>query len=171
MNGDLIFSLLGDGLFAAVAAIGFAVISNPPRKTIFVSALLAAIGHALRYYLINVLGMSISLASLLAAFAIGLLSMVAARRIRCPAEVFSFPSLLPMIPGMYAYKTVLAFIRLMGPDRGDSQELIVDIFKNGLTTFFVMSALVVGVLLPLFMFPKLANSMTRFFRPKVRGNN
>ena len=30
-----------------------------------------------------------------------------AKRVYCPAEVFAFPSLLPMIPGMYAYKTVL----------------------------------------------------------------
>ena len=53
MNGELIGQLLADGIFAAVASIGFAVISNPPRKAIFISALLAAIGHALRYYLLN----------------------------------------------------------------------------------------------------------------------
>lgn len=52
--------------------------------------------------------------------------------IHCPAEVFSFPSLLPMIPGMYAYKTILALIRFM---RTEDEEilpnLIVEIFRNG----------------------------------------
>ena len=32
-----------DGLLSAVAAAGFAVISNPPRKAVYLSALLAAI--------------------------------------------------------------------------------------------------------------------------------
>lgn len=53
MNWDLVLSVLLDGIFAAIAAIGFAVISNPPRKAILISALLAAVGHALRFYLLN----------------------------------------------------------------------------------------------------------------------
>lgn len=43
MNWDLVLSVLLDGIFAAIAAIGFAVISNPPRKAILISALLAAV--------------------------------------------------------------------------------------------------------------------------------
>ena len=46
MNWDLVLSVLLDGIFAAIAAIGFAVISNPPREAILISALLAAVGHA-----------------------------------------------------------------------------------------------------------------------------
>ena len=67
MNWDVIGRLLGDGLLAAVAAIGFAVISNPPRKAIFISALLAAVGHALRFYLIRYTPLDIAMASLVAA--------------------------------------------------------------------------------------------------------
>ena len=37
MNPDLISSILLDGLMAAIAATGFAVISNPPRRAIAVS--------------------------------------------------------------------------------------------------------------------------------------
>ena len=37
MNWDLVLSVLLDGIFAAIAAIGFAVISNPPRKAILIS--------------------------------------------------------------------------------------------------------------------------------------
>ena len=113
MNWSIWEAVLLDGVFAAVAAIGFSVISNPPKQAIFISALLAAIGHGLRFYLLHYMDVPLIPATLVAAFTIGMFSIFFARLIHCPAEVFSFPSLLPMIPGMYAYKTILAFIRFM----------------------------------------------------------
>ena len=93
--------------------------------------------------------------------------MSAARLVRCPAEDFSFPALLPMITGMYAYKTVLALIRFMkSDDVSQSQQLIVEIFRNGLTTLFVMFALVIGISLAMFIFYKQSFNMTRLLRPK-----
>ena len=170
MSDSLIFSVLADGVFAAIAATGFAVISNPPKKAILISAGLAAVGHALRFYLLQHTTLDITTASLSAAFVIGLLSMLAAKLIHCPAEVFSFPSLLPMVPGMYAYKTVLATIRFMNSHgTGDPQELIVQICQNGLTTVFVMFALVIGVSLPMFIFHKQSFMMTRLLKVGKRS--
>ena len=155
MNNEFWLPVLTDGLFAAIAAIGFAVISNPPKRAISVVALLGAFGHACRFYLLHYTPLNLTISSLFAAFGIGMLSMLAARLVRCPAEVFSFPALLPMIPGMYAYKTVLALIRFMkSDDVSQSQQLIVEIFRNGLTTLFVMFALVIGVSLAMFIFYK-----------------
>ena len=158
--------VLTDGLFAAIAAIGFAVISNPPKRAISVVALLGAFGHACRFYLLHYTPLNLTISSLFAAFGIGMLSMLAARLVRCPSEVFSFPALLPMIPGMYAYKTVLALIRFMkSDDVSQSQQLIVEIFRNGLTTLFVMFALVIGVSLAMFIFYKQSFTMTRLLPP------
>ena len=50
-----------------------------------------------------------------------------------------------MIPGMYAYKTILALICFM--QTGDEEilpNLIVEIFRNGLTIFFVLAVLGIG---------------------------
>jgi uncharacterized membrane protein YjjB (DUF3815 family) len=44
--------ILFDGVFAAVAAIGFGAISDPPVRAFPYIALLAAVGHALRFCLI-----------------------------------------------------------------------------------------------------------------------
>lgn len=169
MTWNLLVSILWDGIFAAIAAIGFAVISNPPRRAILICALLAAIGHAFRFYLVNHVELGLIPSTLCASFTIGLCSIYFARLIHCPAEVFSFPSLLPMIPGMYAYKTILALIRFMRTEDGEVlPNLIVEIFRNGLTTFFVLSVLVIGVSLPLFIFHKQSISMTRFLRGKKK---
>jgi len=159
---EMFWLLLIDGALAAVAAIGFAVISNPSRKAVAVSALLAAVGHALRFALIHSAGLEIWLATFFAASCIGLLSILFARIIHCPAEVFSFPSLLPMIPGMFAYRAILGLIKFMqSADMVKKQAFIMDFFHNGLTTVFILFALVVGVSLPVLFFPKLSFSVTR----------
>ena len=159
---EMFWLVLIDGALAAVAAIGFAVISNPSRKAVAVSALLAAVGHAFRFALIHSAGLEIWLATFFAASCIGLLSILFARIIHCPAEVFSFPSLLPMIPGLFAYRTILGLIKFMqSADMVKKQAFIMDFFHNGLTTVFILFALVVGVSLPVLFFPKLSFSVTR----------
>ncbi len=165
MNLEFLQAVIFDGLFAAIAAIGFAVISNPPRKAIFVSALLAAIGHGLRFFLMKNTSLDIAAASFCAAFTIGMISILCAKVIRCPAEVFSFPSLLPMIPGMYAYKTVLSLVKFMQYANDEtSATILVDIFRNGITTVFVLFALVIGAAIPMFIFHKQSFMMTRLLK-------
>ena len=53
---SLNYQLLNDGLFAAIAAIGFGSISNVPIRIFKGCALLAAIGHAMRYLLMHAFG-------------------------------------------------------------------------------------------------------------------
>lgn len=167
---SLIAELLLDGLLAAVAATGFAVISNPPRKTIYLSALLAAIGHALRYFLINTAAMDIVTATVIASFTIGMITIFFARMIHCPPEVFSFPSLLPMIPGMYAYKTFMSLMNfIQAKDPLVMQATMVDILHNGALTVSILFALVLGVSLPLFIFHRQSFLMTRIMHNRHRA--
>ena len=46
--------ILLDGFFAAVAAVGFGAVSDPPMRAFPRIALLAAVGHALRFCLMTV---------------------------------------------------------------------------------------------------------------------
>ena len=50
---ETIFLLIKDAFFAAVAGIGFGSISNLPQKAFPYCALIAGIGHSLRFFLIN----------------------------------------------------------------------------------------------------------------------
>lgn len=56
----IVTDILLDGLFAAVAAIGFGAISDPPMRAFPRIALLAAIGHALRFTLMHCSALDIS---------------------------------------------------------------------------------------------------------------
>ena len=163
----MILELLEDGFFAAIAAVGFAIISNPPRRSLFVSALLAAIGHSIRYFLMHFdsFSLSISQASFFASLSIGCLSVFFAKRLAVPAEVFAFPSLLPMIPGMFAYHTLQAIsVYMVCKTEADQLHYFNLFYSNGTTTIFILAALVVGVAIPTFLFRRFAFSVTR-------GNN
>lgn len=158
---ELLQNLFIDAIFSAIAAVGFAVISNPPKQAVLISALLSAVGHSFRYYLLHVLGLDIATSTFSAALFIGLMSFVFGKIIRCPTEVFTFPSLLPMIPGMYAYNMFLSLAKFIRSDSTLHLQLIEDIFKNGLTAMFVMIALVVGVSIPIMFFHKQSYMMSR----------
>lgn len=164
--------LLTDAFFAAIAAMGFAVISNPPKRAVAVAALLSAIGHSFRYYLIHAVGLDISSATLFAATLIGSMSFIFASLIHCPNEVFTFPSLLPMIPGMYAYRMFLSFAKFIRSSDDIEQRFyfIEDAVVNGMTAAFILFALVLGVSLPVILFHKQSFKVTRnFFKFRYKG--
>lgn len=158
------FCILQDGFFAAIAAIGFASISNPPRRAYAYAALTAAVGHATRYVLTHndLLALHLIAASFIAAFMIGTLAVLLAPHARCPAESFSYPALLPMIPGMYAYRTVEALVlALYHTDREGFARYHYLFASNGLTCTFIVLALVVGVTVPIFLLKRISFHATR----------
>lgn len=169
IDWQILGSVIADAIGAAIAAIGFAVISNPPRRAILYAALLAAVGHSIRFVLLKYAGLDLASASFVAAFSIGMLSLVAGYRIFCPATVLYIPALLPMIPGMYAYRTVFSLIKFLQSSGNDNEAIhyLLEIFKNGITTASVIFSLGVGATIPIFIFYKRAFSMTRAAnRPK-----
>lgn len=164
MWNDILINIIEDGLFAAIAAIGFSSISNTPRRAYLACALIAAAGHAVRYVLTlpESGGMHIIPASTAAAFTIGILAVLFASRIKCPAEVCFFPALLPMIPGMYAYRTIEALISCLYHTQENAfGHYFYLLVYNGLTCSFIILGMVVGATVPVFIFKKLSFTATR----------
>lgn len=160
---DVVKAAIADGLFAAVAGVGFAIISNPPRKALLVCALLACVGHGIRYFLMHNSNLMLDqvTASTIAGFVIGLLAVPFAMRIHCPAECFAFPSLLPMVPGMFAYKAVRDLINIVRLPDEYTMEYVSRFFHNSSLTMLVMFGMVVGCIIPIFIFHRQSFSVTR----------
>lgn len=149
-------------MFAAIAAIGFASISNPPKVTFKYCALIAAVGHSLRFCLVTLWGLHIVWGSFVSAFIIGCLAIYFAPKVKCPPETFAFPSLLPMIPGIYAYKALQAFLMMLGQQSEAEFTHYAYILEfNGMTCAFVIFAMVVGQMLPIFIFKRKSFTATR----------
>lgn len=156
--------ILQDAAFAAVAAIGFAAISNPPKRAYLYCAILAAVGHSTRFLLMNdaSFGMHIVLASTIAAFVIGVLAVLLTPLSKMPAETCLFPSLLPMIPGIYAYKAFGGLVMcLWGKQEAAFDYYFYQFASNGLTTLFILLGMVIGAVIPIFLLKRISFQATR----------
>lgn len=155
--------ILQDGLFAAIAAIGFTAISRPPKRAFLYCAVIAAVGHSLRYLLINMAPhLHIIPATLIASFVIGILAVAAASISKFPAETCLYPALLPMIPGIYAYKAFGGFaLCILHGISEDFSHYFTLFAYNGLMCCALLLCLVVGATLPIFIFKRIAFQATR----------
>ncbi len=155
--------ILLDGLFAALAAIGFSTLSDPPRRAFPRIALLAAVGHALRFCMMEYLDTDIASASFIAALSIGFGSLWLGYGIHCPMTVLYIPALLPMIPGIYAYKTVFSLIMFLQSLNDPALEVqyMQQFFLNATVSLSVIALLSAGATLPIFIFNRRAFSLTR----------
>ena len=142
--------ILLDGLFAAVAAIGFGSISNVPVRAFKGCALLAAAGHATRFVLLNACGWPLPVAAFIGALAIGFFAPKASRRWRIPAEALAFPALLPMIPGMYAYRAVEGLLQCIMCKTEETFHHAFYLFNyNGMVCVITVILMVLGVTIPI----------------------
>ncbi len=160
----MIEKFIEDALFAAIAAIGFSAISNPPRNAYIYCALIAAIGHSTRFFLMqpSVGAMSIVPASTIAALVVGVLAVLLSPKAKIPAEAFLFPSLLPMIPGIYAYKTFGGLVMcLIHRSEGDFMHYFYLFADNGLTCLFIILGMVAGAVIPIFLLKHISFRATR----------
>lgn len=154
--------VIDDALFASMAAIGFASISHTPARNYIICALAAAIGHSLRFVLMSGAAISIIPASTIAAFAVGLIAVVLAPTVKVPAEACLFPALLPMIPGMYAYRAIGALLRCAATaDASACSEPLCSLAYNGITCSGIILGMVLGANLPIFLLKKMSFQATR----------
>lgn len=153
-----------DALLAAMAAIGFGAISRVPLRAYVWCGVIAAAGHSIRFLLMrpDLCHMHILVATAVASLVIGSLAVFVSPFAKTPAEAYLFPSLLPMIPGIYAYKSFGGLVMCV---LGDGQENFDFYFYqfavNGLICLSILAAMVICATLPIFVFKSRAFRATR----------
>ncbi len=150
-----ILHLIHVAIWAGIAAVGFGILFNVPKKSILTIFSLGFGAGLIKFTLMN-FDVSIILSSFIAALFVGVLSMPMAHKIHQPPVVFSIPPIIPMIPGYFAYETVLYVIKFtfLETDTASKLELINGIFVNGFTMFFILVAISVGVAFPMLLLRK-----------------
>lgn len=141
--------------WSGVAAVGFGILFNVPKKAITTIFALGAGAGFIKFALID-FQLHVILASFVAALFVGILSMPMAHKIHKPPVVFSIPSIIPMIPGYFAYETVLSIMKFIfiETDSLKKIELINAMFSNGFTMFFILISMTVGVSFPMLLLRK-----------------
>lgn len=139
---QLLLMLLDDAFFAGIAALGFALLFNVPQRALLACVLFAASAHAIRALLLH-FDVPIEWASFIAATLLGLATVPWSRKVVIPRIVVTVAAVIPMIPGVYAYKTMTSLMELH--HIGYSLALQQTVVENGLLTIFVLIGLSFGL--------------------------
>ncbi|WP_394157403.1 threonine/serine exporter family protein [Vibrio campbellii] len=146
---DLALGLLNDMFFAAIPAVGFAMVFNVPQKALKYCAIGGAIGHGCRYLMMH-FGLPIEWATFFAATLVGLIGVHWSHRFLAHPKVFTVAALIPMVPGVFAYKAMIAMVEIN--HLGYSPELIATCMENFLKAMFIIAGLAVGLAVPGLLF-------------------
>ncbi len=140
---SLITLVAWNSVYSALAALGFAILFNVPKHYLPYTLLLAAIGHDLRLVYINQ-GGHIVFGTLIASTFIGATSAYLSHRFFTPLAIFAYPAVIPMVPGVYAYKAILGIFKILYFPTS-SFTLWRETFQYGVLAFFIFAALALGV--------------------------
>ncbi|MBN2167582.1 MAG: threonine/serine exporter family protein [Marinilabiliaceae bacterium] len=136
------------GIWFGLAAIGFAILFNVPVRTLKLIFIIGAIG-GLTKTLCLFIGINVILSSFAGSVFIGTISIFAAHTLHAPPMVFAIPSVIPMVPGVFAYRMMLGLMQLSGkvPENMFNQVLS-NTISNGLNATFILLSLALGVAVP-----------------------
>lgn len=146
----LVWLLINDGFFAAIPAVGFALLFNVPPRALKFCAALGALGHGTATVL-KLAGITPVFATFFGAALIGTLGVWLAQRYhRAHPKVFTVAAVIPMFPGIPAYKAMLSLVLI--EKEGYSPERFAVMVDQFVQTGFLLSALVFGLALPGLLF-------------------
>ncbi len=147
-------TLAADAFWSALAALGFAMLFNVPRRLLLACVITGALGHSMRTLVQIGIGWGIAPATFVGAAVVGLLSEYWARRFRAPAMLFAISASIPLVPGVTAYRAMLAAINLttVDPTAPESVNLLAEMLINFIVTGLVLAAITLGTTLPILLF-------------------
>ena len=118
--------------------------SVPPRFLKY-CAVVGALAHSMRAVLMHY-GLPIEWATLAASSFVSLVFVYLSRRLLAPRPVFTVACIIPMIPGKFAFNTIIAVLSMNS--EGVSGHLINAAIETGLKTLFILMALSFGLAIP-----------------------
>ncbi|RLD51256.1 MAG: hypothetical protein DRI94_06540 [Bacteroidetes bacterium] len=152
---NVYFSLAENAFWSGIAAVGFGILFNVPRKVVIPILILGLAAGFVKFLFLNY-DFNIVIATFFASLFVGIFSIPFAYKIHKPIVVLGIPSIIPMIPGYFAYKTILGMrmFTFFGEDEINRNIALNSIFSNGFTTLFILLAITIGVASPLLILGK-----------------
>ena len=148
-------TILFKAFWCGWAALGFGILFNVPPKTLFAIWIGGAIAGSIKFSVLFLFaGLPVIQSAFFAALAVGIYSIPIAHWRREPPMIFAIPSVIPLIPGVFAYYTMLGLIKLTGNIGTDYANTLSRTVHNGATTLFIIMAIAIGVAVPMHVMRK-----------------
>jgi len=118
--------LFNNSVMAALAATGFAMLFNVPRRALALSALCGAAGVGTRMVLMQYGGgeVHIAMATFAAAIVVAALAELISRKMNMPPALFSVPGVIPMVPGGVMFRAVVYWLNIAASQDGPFDEVM-----------------------------------------------
>lgn len=143
-----------NAFWSTVAAAGFAILFNVPRRLLWGCMLTGAAGHALRTFLVEALDMQLALATFFGAGLVGFISQWLARRLHTPAPIFAVSGTIPMVPGLFAYSAMIAIIQATTAPPDVVGGLLTKGATDAVQVLLILGAIATGIVLPILLFER-----------------
>ncbi len=131
-------------LAAGLAAVGFSVIFDIPKRFIPIIFPAAMLAMEVRNVLLINDAWSLATASFAGAAGISSLCFVLSRRFHAPIFIVVIPALIPLIPGVLLYRLLFSIIHINSLAQAD----IIPAAQNGVTALLVSLGIAVGAAIP-----------------------
>lgn len=152
-GGEWVMNLLQDAVWSGLAALGFAILFNVPRRLLFYCAVFGAVGHALRTLLVN-FGLAIEPATLASAAFVGFLGAYLAQHFAVPAPIFTITGTIPMVPGVFAYRAMIGILSVITVDPTNDSALLLEASTYAIRTGLILAAIATGIAFPTLVFQR-----------------
>lgn len=151
---EFALKILQDFCIAFVVGFGWSILFGTSKKVICLAGLLGGFGHAVRFSLIQC-DIGLITATLAGSITVGLLGIYAAHKVDHPPVVFTMPACITMIPGMYAYQTMIAGIKSTDSNYYLSDPTILPVMvHNFMLTVSLLFTLAIGICISVLLFRK-----------------
>ena len=145
LNGYL--GLIYEFVFCFAATAFFAILMRAPDKTIIFSSFIAGVSYVIFRALLIFSGNEI-LSYFVGALFVAVAGETAARVFKMPSTVFVLPGIIPLVPGVGLYKSMIELVR----------ENYSEFLKIGSQTLFISAVIAISIatvnILARFVFPQ-----------------
>lgn len=142
---------------AAIAAVGFSLIFNVPRRLLCVIALGGVISVCVRNFVNFELGQGQAIGSFAGAMVVSMIGIKAVHWFHTPNHVLTIPSVIPLIPGVLMYRMLFGVINI----NELSGHSVMQAMQSGINAWMILLGIATGVAVPEIFARKYLNAAKR----------
>jgi uncharacterized membrane protein YjjB (DUF3815 family) len=143
------FTILTRGFWCGWAAFGFGVLFNTPTRSLLPIWISGCVAGLIKFSALSpIVGLGVIVSSFLASLGANSVAIPLCKWRDVPLVVIAIPSIIPLVPGAFAYRAMMGLMKLTRHVPQDYSNMIADTVYNGVMALFIVIAITFGLVIP-----------------------